>query len=75
MEFRYKGFDVSVEKRSDGLFRWYAYSDDVTLGDREGGDLGTYKYAKSRIKKWIDEYLQDPQAFKRRYPELVLHEW
>jgi hypothetical protein len=51
MEFRYKGFDVSVEKRSDGLFRWYACSDDVTLGDREGGDLKTYTYAKYRIKR------------------------
>jgi hypothetical protein len=71
MEFKYKGYEVSVDKIY-GLFRWYAYSDEhPTLADREGGDLRTYTNAKKTIKRWINEYLRDPNAFRKRYPELV----
>ena len=54
-EFKYKGFEVEINKRSDGLFTWTAYDtkSSTLLGDREGGELSTYSNAKYTIKRWI----------------------
>ena len=57
MEFKYKGFEVSVLKE-DFLFIWEAQNPKTGeyLADREGGELGDMKYARMKIKKWIDLY-------------------
>jgi hypothetical protein len=62
MDFKYKGFTVSVEKGE--YFTWYAFdSNGNELSDSEGGDLGSMGNAKDTIKRWIDQFLQNPEKF------------
>ena len=65
MDFRYKGFDVNIDKNMMGYFVWDASNKkDDYLADNEGGDLGNMKNAKFTIKKWINDFLRDPISFQ-----------
>lgn len=62
--FRYRGFDVSVNKSSwSGYFEWEASGDKGTIAEREGGDLQTYGYAKEFIKRQIDAFVDRKPSF------------
>ena len=73
--FKFKGFDVDINRPS-GMrmyWTWDAYNEKTgdSLGDREGGDLGSVSNAKFTIKSWILQYLKDKKAFGSRHPNLV----
>jgi hypothetical protein len=72
--FGYKQWEIRVwEGDGSRMFKWTAYGpQNVKLGDTEGGELINLKYAKQRIKMWIDEYERDPIAFKFTKSELCL---
>lgn len=73
MEFKYKGWQVEVEKDPwMGYYKWSAEGPSgQRLGDHEGGELGSMSNAKTEIKRWLDEYMNNPFEFGARYPELV----
>lgn len=71
--YTYNGvkWSVTVRKQGSHHFTWDAHSDWGYLADREGGELGDMQNAKYVIKRWIQQFMDNPIYFKMCEPYLT----